>query len=42
MCGFLCGLHHGYKTKFSTQSPKTLEDVIENAQIYDDNADDKP
>ena len=39
---FLCNLHHDYKTKVKTQNPKTLENAIEIAQIYDDIIDDKP
>ena len=41
MRGFLQGLHHDYKTKIKTQNPKTLEDAIKNAKIYDANIDEK-
>ena len=38
----LQGLHQDYKTKVKIQNPKTLEDTIKSAQIYDDNVDGKP
>ena len=34
--GFIRGLHRDYKAKVKTQYPKTLEDAIKDAQIYDD------
>ena len=42
--GFIRGLNEDYKTKVKTQYPKTLEEAIKAAQIYDDSSatDDKP
>ncbi|MCO5573356.1 hypothetical protein L7F22_027125 [Adiantum nelumboides] len=37
--GFLRGLNNEYKTKVKTQYPKTLEDAIKSAQIFDDSLD---
>ncbi|MCO5609563.1 hypothetical protein L7F22_063792 [Adiantum nelumboides] len=37
--GFLRGLNDEYKTKVKTQYPKTLEDAIKSAQIFDDSLD---
>ena len=37
--GFLRGLNDEYKAKVKTQYPKTLEDAIKSAQIFDDNFD---
>ena len=36
---FIRGLNDDYKTKVKTQYPKTLEEAIKAAQIYDDSAD---
>ena len=40
--GFLCGLSKEYRLKVKTQYPKTPEDTIKSAYIYDDTLDDKP
>ena len=40
--GFLQGLHNQYKPRIKTQYLKMLEDAFKNAQIYNDNVDDKP
>ena len=42
--GFIRGLNDDYMTKVKTQYPKTLEEAIKEAQIYDDLSDkpDKP
>ena len=37
--GFLWGLNDEYKTKVKTQYPKTLEDAIKSAHIFDDSLD---
>ena len=39
MQGFICGLDNEYKAKVKTQYPKTLEEVIQSAQIFDDTLD---
>ena len=38
-CGFLRGLDNEYRAKVKIQYPKTLEEAITDAQIYDDTLD---
>ena len=39
--GFIRGLHKDYQAKVRTQYPKTLEEAIKSAQIFDDSMDKK-
>ena len=39
--GFICGLNNEYNAKVKTQYPKTLEEAIKSAQIFDDISDKK-
>ena len=41
VCGFVCGLTKEYKQKVKTQYPKTLEEAIKSAQIFDDTVEKK-
>ena len=36
VCSFIRGLDNEYKAKIKTQYPKTLEEAIKSAQIFDD------
>ena len=36
VCGFIRGLHKDYQAKVRTQYPKTLEEAIKSAHIFDD------
>ena len=33
VCGFLCELHHDYKTKIKMQNSKTMNDAIKSVQV---------
>ena len=39
VCGFICKLDKDYKAKVKLQYPKTLEQAIRDAQVYDNNID---